>query len=179
MTALPALPSRLRRSRCRPPTWRPRHHSPVRRRRQPRARPTGATSPPFASWCLGKGVDALPAAPESVAAYLAYEAERGSAPSTITRRCAAIRYAHRLADLEPPTASEHVRATLRGIRRAIGAAPAPRAPVLAEQACAMADAAPANLKGLRDRALLSLGFALRIPPLGARGPRCRRSSGNR
>jgi hypothetical protein len=59
-----------------------------------------------------------------VAAYLAYEAERGSAPSTITRRCAAIRYAHRLADLEPPTASEHVRATLRGIRRAIGAAPA-------------------------------------------------------
>jgi integrase len=31
--------------------------------------------------------------------------------------------------------------------------------VLAEQARAMADAAPANLKGLRDRALLLLGFA--------------------
>jgi integrase len=94
-----------------------------------------------------------------VAAYLAHEAERGSAPSTITRRCAAIRYAHRLADLEPPTASEHVRATLRGIRHAIGVAPDRKAPLLAEQARAMADAVPANLKGLRDRALLLLGFA--------------------
>jgi integrase len=101
----------------------------------------------------------LPAAPASVAAYLAHEAERGSAPSTVTRRCAAIRYAHRLADLEPPTASEHVRATLRGIRRAVGAAPTRKAPVLAEQARAMADAAPASLKGVRDRALLLLGFA--------------------
>jgi integrase len=113
----------------------------------------------FRVWCLAKGVDALPAAPASVAAYLAHEAERGSAPSTITRRCAAIRYAHRLADLEPPTASEHVRATLRGIRRAVGAAPTRKAPVLAEQARAMADAAPASLKGVRDRALLLLGFA--------------------
>jgi integrase len=84
-------------------------------------------------------------------------ASTGKSPAM--SRCAAIRYAHRLADLEPPTASEHVRATLRGIRRAVGAAPARKAPVLAEQARAMADAAPANLKGLRDRALLLLGFA--------------------
>jgi hypothetical protein len=59
-----------------------------------------------------------------VAAYLAHEAESGRAASTITRRRAAIRYAHRLADFEPPTNSEHVRATVRGIRRAVGAAPA-------------------------------------------------------
>jgi site-specific recombinase XerD len=113
----------------------------------------------FRVWCLAKGVEALPARPESVAAYLAHEAAKGSAASTITRRCAAIRYAHRLADLEPPTASEQVRATLRGLRRAIGAAPARKVPVLAEQARAMADSAPANLKGLRDRSLLLLGFA--------------------
>jgi integrase len=68
-------------------------------------------------------------------------------------------YAHRLADLEPPTNSEHVRATLRGIRRAIGAAPARKAPVLADTVRAMALAAPDGLKGLRDRALLLLGFA--------------------
>jgi integrase len=79
--------------------------------------------------------------------------------ATITRRCSAIRYAHRLADLEPPTNSEHVRATLRGIRRTVGAAPARKAPVLAEAARAMALAAPEGLKGLRDRALLLLGFA--------------------
>jgi site-specific recombinase XerD len=113
----------------------------------------------FRVWCLAKGVDALPASPETVAAYLAHEAERGSAASTITRRCAAIRYAHRLADLEPPTNSERVRATLRGIRRSIGSAPRRKAPFLAEMARAMALAAPDGLKGLRDRALLLLGFA--------------------
>jgi hypothetical protein len=72
-------------------------------------------------------------------------------------RCHPLR--HRLADLEPPTNSEHVRATLRGVRRAIGTAPARKAPVLAEQARAMALIAPESLKGLRDRALLLLGFA--------------------
>jgi integrase len=71
----------------------------------------------------------------------------------------AIRYAHRLADFEPPTNSEHVRATLRGIRRTVGGAPARKAPVLAETARAMALSAPEGLKGLRDRALLPLGFA--------------------
>jgi integrase len=94
-----------------------------------------------------------------VAAYLAHEAESGRAASTITRRCAAIRYAHRLADLEPPTNSESVRATLRGIRRAVGVAHERKAPVLAETARAMALSAPEGLKGLRDRALLLLGFA--------------------
>jgi site-specific recombinase XerD len=113
----------------------------------------------FRSWCAGKGVAALPASAETVAAFLAHEAEQGSAASTITRRCAAIRYAHRLAEFEPPTNSEKVRATLRGIRRTVGAAPARKAPVLAETARAMALAVPDGLKGTRDRALLLLGFA--------------------
>src|ERR1700685_3562669 len=47
----------------------------------------------------------------------------------------------------------------KGIRRTLGAAPARKSPVLAEQARAMALAAPDGLKGLRDRALLLLGFA--------------------
>src|ERR1700726_3676634 len=96
----------------------------------------------FRAWCAGKGVNALPASAETVAAFLAHEAERGSAASTITRRCAAIRYAHRLAEFEPPTNSERVRATLRGIRRSIGAAPARKTPAIAETARAMALAVP-------------------------------------
>jgi site-specific recombinase XerD len=113
----------------------------------------------FQVWCVAKGVDALPASPESVAAYLAHEAVNGASASTVTRRCAAIRYAHRLAGCEPPTGSECVRATLRGIRRTVGAAPARKSPALAEMVRAMALAAPDTLKGLRDRALLLLGFA--------------------
>src|SRR5215470_3551729 len=113
----------------------------------------------FQAFCLSRGVASLPAAPETVAAYLASEAEAGRKPSTIGRRCAAIRYAHKLAGHEPPTNSEAVKATLRGIRRSIGTAPARKAPVLAEMARAMAFAVPDSLKGLRDRALLLLGFS--------------------
>jgi hypothetical protein len=45
---------------------------------------------------------------------------RSVRPSTMGRRLAAIRYAHKLAGLEPPTYSETVKATLRGIRRTAG-----------------------------------------------------------
>jgi site-specific recombinase XerD len=112
----------------------------------------------FAVWCAGRGV-ALPATPKTVAAYLAAEAEAGKKPSTISRRCAAIGYAHKLAGLESPTNAEGVKATLRGIRRAVGAAPARKAPAVAEVARDMVKAAPAGkLKGLRYKALLLLGF---------------------
>src|SRR5256885_6666372 len=70
-----------------------------------------------------------------------------------------IRYAHKLAGHEPPTNAESVKATVRGIRRSIGAAKARKTPILAETVRAMAWAAPGCLKGLRDRALLLLGFA--------------------
>jgi site-specific recombinase XerD len=87
------------------------------------------------------------------------EADAGRKPSTIGRRCAAIGHAHKLAGLEPPTNSEGVKATLRGIRRAVGAAPNRKTPAVAEVTRDMAKATPAGkLKGLRDRALLLLGF---------------------
>src|SRR6266852_1813435 len=60
----------------------------------------------FEAFCLSRGVSSLPALPETVAGYLAHEAERGMAASTVTRRCAAIRYIHKIAELEPPTNSE-------------------------------------------------------------------------
>lgn len=113
----------------------------------------------FRTWCETKRVPTLPAAPETVAAFLAAEADRGTKPSTIGRRLAAIRYAHKLAGHEPPTNSEAVKATLRGIRRTTGSAPVRKAPATADRILAMVGKADANVKGLRDRALLLLGFA--------------------
>ncbi len=114
----------------------------------------------FEAWCASRGTAPLPAAPEAVAAFLAAEAAAGTKPSTLARRAAAIRYAHRLAGHESPTNAEAVRATLRGIRRTLGAAPAQKAPATASRIAAMAALAPAGtLRGLRDRALLLLGFA--------------------
>jgi len=114
----------------------------------------------FIAWCTARGRAPLPATPATVAAFLAAEAEAGTKASTITRRCAAIRYAHKLAGIaEPPTATELVRATLRGVRRTIGTAAAQKAPATAELIRAMLDACPDTLAGKRDRALLAFGFA--------------------
>ena len=113
----------------------------------------------FRAWCGAKQVTSLPAQPETVAAFLAAEANRGAKPSTIGRRLAAIRYAHKLAGHEPPTNSEAVKATLRGIRRMTGSAPAHKAPATADKIVAMVTMAGNDPKGLRDRALLLLGFA--------------------
>jgi site-specific recombinase XerD len=113
----------------------------------------------FRAWCAERNASPLPATPASTATYLAWEAERGSKPSTIGRRVAAIRYAHKLAGLPLPTDDERVRATVRGIRRTHGAAPVKKAPATADRILRMVAANPTSLSGLRDRALLLLGFA--------------------
>jgi len=113
----------------------------------------------FQAWCQNRGVSALPALPESVAAFLAHDVENGSRPSTLGRRVAAIRYAHKLAGHPVPTDDERVKATMRGIRRSLGTAPRKKAPATAERIISMALAAGSDMKGLRDRALLLIGFA--------------------
>jgi site-specific recombinase XerD len=112
----------------------------------------------FKAWCDAKGVASLPAAPETVASYLAAHGAR-SKPSTLGRRVAAIRYAHKLAGLAPPTDAEGVKATMRGIRRTFGSARVRKAPAVSGKMLGMVATAPNNLAGIRDRALLLLGFA--------------------
>jgi site-specific recombinase XerD len=113
----------------------------------------------FQAWCAARSVAPLPATPETVAAFLAYEVDRGISASTIGRRVAAIRYAHKLAGLAVPTDSEVVKATVRGIRRSLGTAPRKKTPATAERVIPMALGTGNGVKALRDRALLLLGFA--------------------
>ena len=113
----------------------------------------------FAAWCDAKGAASLPALPETVAAFLAAEAGTGVKPSTLGRRVAAIRYAHKLASLPTPTDAEGVKATIRGIRRTFGGAKVKKSPAVAAKVKGMVATAPNGLAGLRDRALLLLGFA--------------------
>jgi hypothetical protein len=114
-----------------------------------------ATRKAYKVYCDAKGVSALPAAPETVASYIAAEAQT-SKPSTIGRRIAAIRYAHKLAGLDTPTDAEGVRATMRGISRTFGGAKDKKAPAVAAKMLSMVAMAPDRLSGLRDRALLLL-----------------------
>jgi integrase len=115
----------------------------------------------FAGWCAERGLVAIPAAPAAVAAFLAAEADRGFRPVTVGRRAAAIAAAHRAQDHPNPCDSGAVAQVLSGIRRRHGIAPERRAAPLdlspLEQVLAELDTS--TLAGLRDRALLLLGFA--------------------
>ncbi len=134
--------------------------TPAPRRPQPPAAAYRTDFAIFETWCAERGAVALPASPETVAAFLAAEASRRVRPSTIGRRVAAIRYAHKLAGHGVlPTDDERVRATVRGIRRSLGTAPRKKTPATAERIVAMAPIAGQRLGELRDRALLLLGFA--------------------
>lgn len=113
----------------------------------------------FVRWCITKGLASLPATPAAVACFLADEAATGMRPSTINRRAAAIRYYHRSNGFETPTVDENVRETMAGIRRTHGARPRGKAPAVAEIVKDMVRTLPPGISGLRDRALLLLGFS--------------------
>ena len=116
----------------------------------------------FRGWCNVKHVPALPAEAQTVAAFLAAEANRGVKASTIGRRLAAIRYAHKFAGHEPPTNSEAVKATLRGIRRTARSAPARKAPATADKIVAMVNKAGSDIPKVSVTAHSSCS-ALRAP----------------
>lgn len=113
----------------------------------------------FTAWCGQVLEDPLPATPATVARYLAHLADGGKKASTIQRRKAAIRAAHKAAGYEPPTNAEGVAATMRGIRRALKSKPVRKAPATAELLSKVLDRLPETLAGLRDRAILVVAFA--------------------
>jgi site-specific recombinase XerD len=112
----------------------------------------------FCAWCEAHGLSPLPASPETVAAYIAECAGRLKVGS-IQRRLNAIAEAHKAVGLESPTHNAIVANTMKGIRRTLGTAANQKAPTLTDDIRAMVDATDAGLIGLRDRALILLGFA--------------------
>jgi integrase len=113
----------------------------------------------FTAWCADHQVEVLPAAPTTVALYVADQAMSGLRPATIQRRLVAINHQHTDAGYTRPTASADVRAVLAGARRVHGAAQRQVAPVLVDEVRKMVQIVPDTLLGTRDRALLLLGFA--------------------
>ena len=118
----------------------------------------------FTDWCAAHGQTALPATPETVAAFLAAEAGRGLAVNTLRLRHAALRYLHLLAGYPPPTASPLVSATFAGIRRAHRRPLRKKTALVLEPLRATLSAIPDTLPGHRDRALILVGFAAALRP---------------
>lgn len=64
----------------------------------------------FTAWTEAEGLPELPAAPETVAAYLTHRAEAGASCATLMVACAAIAFAHRRAGHANPCDHEGVKA---------------------------------------------------------------------
>ena len=80
----------------------------------------------FAAWCDAQGLSPLPAAPTTVAVYLADHAPSVNATSTLRRRLASISVMHQAAEYGPAdlsTQTAEVKAVWSGIRRQHGVAP--------------------------------------------------------
>ena len=111
----------------------------------------------FTLWCEAAGLAALPAAPATVAGFLAAAGAGNCGAGALGRRAAAIADRHRQLGLPSPAADQAVRAILRAARRAATPRrPPPRRPA---QLMRMAAICPGDLAGVRDRALLLLAAA--------------------
>ena len=115
----------------------------------------------FEAWCADADVRALPADPDTVAAFLAAGADRGLAASTLTRRLAALRLVHLGLGHPSPHDSIAVRQVLGGIRASQRERPSAAKAALVDDdvACLVDVLDPDALAGARDRALLLVGFA--------------------
>lgn len=111
----------------------------------------------FDTWCRAQSAISMPATPQTVATYLASRAACGAKVSTVNRALSAIAAAHREQGSEWQTHAA-VAATMKGIRRTHGIAVSKKAPVTESVLREMLRQLPTDLSGIRDRALILLGW---------------------
>ncbi|MCE0507277.1 tyrosine-type recombinase/integrase [Roseivivax sp. GX 12232] len=116
----------------------------------------------FSRWCRIKGTDPLPPSPELIGLYLADMASDRAKPlsvATIERRLAGIGWGYKQRGLTLDRSDRHITAVLDGIRRQHAQPPKQKEAIMPEDVLAMVDTLGFDLRGLRDRAIVLLGYA--------------------
>lgn len=114
----------------------------------------------YRAFCAKIGQPMFAPGGEVLALYIADLAQGGKKPATISRRVAAIATQYRATGYgETPASSFLVKEILRGVRRTLGIAQERKSPLLVSDIERIVASSPARLIGLRDRALVLLGFA--------------------
>ena len=118
----------------------------------------------FARWCRLKGTDPLPPSPEMIALYLTdLAAPTGPATalsaSTIDRRLSGLAWNYVQRGFTLDRKDRHIATVLAGIKRKHARPPVQKEAILPEDILAMVGTLPLDLRGLRDRAVLLLGYA--------------------
>jgi integrase len=118
----------------------------------------------FARWCRMRGADPLPASPQLIGLYIAdLAAPGGKAPalsvSSIERRLSGLTWGYAQRGDRLDRKDRHIASVLAGIRRRHARPPAQKEAILPEDLRDMLATLPHDLRGLRDRAILLIGFA--------------------
>lgn len=118
----------------------------------------------FARWCRMKGTEPLPPSPEMIGLYLADLASGSpSSPalsvSTIERRLSGLGWTYAQRGFTLDRKNRHIATVFAGIKRKHARPPVQKEAILAEDILAMVATLPYDLRGLRDRAILLLGYA--------------------
>jgi integrase/recombinase XerD len=113
----------------------------------------------FLSWCGDQNLAPFPASVATVCRFLEEQAP-DRAPSTVRRRLYSIRKVHRLLRLEDPTYDEDINLTFRRIRRAKRTRPKQAKGMTRPYLDKFLAVQPDNSWGLRNRAMLLLGYEL-------------------
>ncbi|KJD42650.1 integrase [Paenibacillus terrae] len=112
----------------------------------------------FTQWCKHNQLGYLPTNDENYSLYLSSLAIEGYRVSTIRRRMSSIAQAHLVAGHPSPTTA-HIKVVWAGIRRVHGASEIGKLPVVIDILKLMLNELPDKLQGIRDRAVLLIGFA--------------------
>ena len=130
----------------------------------------------FDFWCQSRELKSMPADPRVVACYLADRASQSFVDyhgtqkhslktSTLARRLSAITQAHKVAGIDFNRKHPSIQETWKGIKNTHGTAQKGKEPILIEDLRRMVDAIEVEVRGkkrligLRDKALLLIGFA--------------------
>lgn len=118
----------------------------------------------FEAWCAAEGRTPLPATPETFAAYVGHLAAEQKAPATIDRALGVIRSAHRAAGYKNQPDRDAAQRALKGYKKGWserGGRVRKATPAVITAIRAMVDTCdPETPAGVRDRAVILLGFAL-------------------
>lgn len=119
----------------------------------------------FSSWLRRQGLPDRPPDPQIVGLYLAACAERkrggtsAVSVATLERRLSGICWRYRQLGQPLDTSDRHIATVLAGIRRAHGRPPVQKEAIFADDLRAMLALLDNDLRGLRDKAILAIGFA--------------------
>ena len=118
----------------------------------------------FASWCRRRGADQLSPNPQLIGLYITECAapQDGSPPlsvSTIERKLSGLSWNYKQRGLVLDRQDRHIATVLAGIRREHAKPPEQKEAISAEDIIDMMSILPFDLRGMRDKAILLIGYA--------------------